>query len=246
MSPRRGEYGFDAPYVPSLMVLGSAPLWAGAVGALSRGDALGTLTMGVSGASLLFCAATFVYATRRGKFEVWDVLLDALSLRGDERVLDVGCGRGAVLLAVARRLPEGRAVGVDIWRAQDQSGNAMAATERNAALEGVRERVELRTGDMRALPFDDASFDVVVSSLALHNLADPADRAKAVREVARVLKPGGRALLADFRHAGDYADTLRAAGLAEVQTRGLGVRFWYGGPWAATSLVTASRPGETC
>ena len=246
MSPRRGEYGFDAPYVPALMLLGSTPLWAGALGALSRGDAVGALTMGLSAASLLFCAATFVSATRRGKFEVWDALLDALSLRGDERVLDVGCGRGAVLLAAARRLPEGRAVGVDIWRAQDQSGNAMDATARNAALEGVGERVELRTGDMRALPFDDASFDVVVSSLALHNLTDPADRAKAVREVARVLKPGGRVLLADFRHARDYADTLRAAGLGDVQTRGLGVRFWYGGPWAATSLVTASRPRETC
>jgi methylase of polypeptide subunit release factors len=104
MSPRRGEYGFDAPYVPALMLLGSTPLWAGALGALSRGDALGTLTMGLSAASLLFCAATFVYATRRGKFEVWDALLDALSLRGDERVLDVGTGGGApgVILAILR------------------------------------------------------------------------------------------------------------------------------------------------
>ncbi|MFO0627638.1 MAG: class I SAM-dependent methyltransferase [Polyangiales bacterium] len=244
MHARRGEYGFDAPYVPALMLLGSAPLWAGCLGAAGRGDVAGALAMGLSAASLLFCAGTFVYATRRGKFEVWEALLDGLALRGDERVLDVGCGRGAVLLAVARRLSTGRAVGVDIWRAQDQSGNARDATARNAALEGVEARVELCTGDMRALPFDDASFDVVVSSLALHNLADVADRAKAVREVARVLKPGGRVLLADFRHVGDYAETLRDAGLTGVETKGLGLRFWYGGPWASTSLVRASRPRE--
>src|SRR5438270_621724 len=54
------------------------------------------------------------------KFAVWAELLDRLDLRGDERLLDVGCGRGAVLLMAARRLPRGRAVGVDVWSARDQ------------------------------------------------------------------------------------------------------------------------------
>jgi arsenite methyltransferase len=94
---------------------------------------------------------------------------------------------------------------------------------------------------MRQLPFGDATFDVVSSSLAIHNVPDAEGRGKAVREIARVLKPGGRALVADFKFTGDYAKTLEAAGLVEVRSRRLGVRFWYGGPWAATTLVSARK-----
>ena len=241
MKKRLGEYGFDAPYVPALMLLGSLPLWFGAVNAAMRGDVVGIAMMGLSAAFLVFCAGTFIFTTRSGKFLVWDELLGSLSLQGDEQVLDVGCGRGAVLLLAAQRLSSGKATGIDLWQVQDQSGNALAATQRNAAAEGVSEKIELHTGDMRKLPFGDASFDVIVSSLAIHNVPDAAGRAEAVKEIARVLKPGGRVLLADFKFVADYAKTLREAGLSEVQTRGLGLRFWYGGPWAATSIVTARR-----
>lgn len=89
-----------------------------------------------------------------------------LALRGDEHLLDVGCGRGVVLMLAAERLPVGRAVGLDLWLTTDQSGNSEQATWRNADLEGIGARIELHTGDMRRLPFPDASFDVVTSSLA--------------------------------------------------------------------------------
>ena len=70
----------------------------------------------------------------------------------------MGCGRGAVLTAVARRLTTGRVTGIDIWSTLDQSGNAKDVTARNASLEGVADRMEIETGDMRALPFKDASW----------------------------------------------------------------------------------------
>ena len=237
----KGEYGIDAPYVPMLMLLGATALGFGAGRALWRGDVVGLLMMGASTAFLLLCAGTYFFATRIGKFVVWDELLAALNLRGDERILDVGCGRGAVLLLAAQRLRSGVATDIDLWQAQDQSGNALQATLNNVIAVGVSSCVELHTGDMRQLPFADHSFDVIVSSLAIHNVPDAAGRARAVQEIARVLKPGGRVLLADFKYVGDYAKTLREAGLVEVQTRSLGPRFWYGGPWAATSLVTGRR-----
>ncbi len=96
-------------------------------------------------------------------------------MRGDETVLDLGCGRGAVLLAAAKRLPHGRAIGVDLWRA-DQTDNSREATLANAAVEDVADRIELRTADMTALPSADDSVDVVVSSLAMHNIATRAGR----------------------------------------------------------------------
>jgi len=241
MTPRKGTYGFDAPLVPSLMALGSTPLLIGSVFAALRGDVVGTSMMGVSAAFLLACAGTFVFTTRVGKFAVWDELLEHVKLRGDERVLDVGCGRGAVLMLVAQRLPRGRATGIDLWQVQDQSGNSLDAAQRNALAEGVMERVELQTADMRKLPFPDSSFELIVSSLAIHNVPDAEGRATAVKEIARVLKPGGRVLLADFKFTADYAKSLSEAGLSEVQARGLGLRFWYGGPWAATTLVSAVR-----
>src|SRR5215211_676591 len=126
--------------------------------------------MMISVAFIAFILSFVFHTTLRGKFLVWADLLDGLKLRGDERILDMGCGRGAVLLMAAQRLTTGRAMGVDLWRGFDQSGNSADATRRNAVAEGVAQRIELHSGDMRALPFEDNSFDLIVSSLAIHNI----------------------------------------------------------------------------
>ena len=208
-----------------------------------RSGTAGAGAPGLAGLWLLLNAATFIHTTRVGKFAVWAELLDSLRLGGDERLLDIGCGRGAVLLMAAQRLPHGVAVGVDRWSTTDQSGNAEQVTRRNAALEGVADRIELRTADMRQLPFDDDSFDVVVSSLAIHNVAGAPERAKAVREGARVLKRGGRIVIADIRYTRAYAVELESCGLTITEHRSLGPRFWYAfGPWGATRLIAATKP----
>jgi arsenite methyltransferase len=237
---QRGDYGYDAPYaLGAFIVLGTASAVA-AIVSWSLGGQL-TAMMAFYGAFFLANASSFLYTTRRGKFQVWEEILDGLHLRGDERVLDMGCGRGAVLTAVAKRLTTGRVTGVDLWSTQDQSGNARDVTLRNASLEGVRDRIEVETGDMRELPFPDKSFDVVVSSLAIHNIRSHEARARAITEAWRVLKPGGRMAIADIRVTGRYAQTLGKLGAANVARRRLGWRFWYGNPAASTSLVTASK-----
>ena len=154
----------------------------------------------------------------------------------------MGCGRGAVLTLVARRLRTGRVTGIDLWSTRDQSGNAREVTMGNAAAEGVQDRITITTGDMRAMPFSEATFDVVVSSLAIHNIHSTAARAQAIEEAWRVLKPGGRLAIADIRVTGRYAAILHTLGAAGVTRQRLGWRFWYGNPLAATSLVTAFKP----
>ena len=96
---------------------------------------------------------------------------------------------------------------------------------------------------MRALPFDDGAYDVAVSSYAIHNVPDAAGRARAVREIARVVRPDGRVVIADFRHGSDYGATLREAGFVDVRVRRLGAGTWYGGPWAATTVVEGRKGG---
>jgi arsenite methyltransferase len=232
---RHGSYGIDAPYAPAFIAVMTVVVLVMAI---------------VSGHWRTFVPVTFMLAilglylhtTLRGKFVVWAELLDQFQLRGDERILDMGCGRGAVLLMAARRLTTGRATGVDLWRSVDQSGNSVEATRRNAIAEGVADRVELKTGDMTALPFDANSFDVVLSSLAIHNISGSAGREKAIHEAVRVLRPGGRLMIADIRGMRQHQAQLARLGMRDVAGRRLGWRFWWGGPWGATRLVTATKP----
>jgi cyclopropane fatty-acyl-phospholipid synthase-like methyltransferase len=241
---RRGDYGYDAPYALVIFAgLGVACLAAAIVFWWSQRGPVAA--MGFYSAFFLGNAFSFFYTTRRGKFQVWEEVLDGLHLVGDEHVLDMGCGRGAVLTAVARRLKTGRVIGIDLWSTHDQSGNSRGVTLRNASLEGVQDRIAVETGDMRALPFPDRTFDVVVSSLAIHNIRTNDARAQAVAEAWRVLKPGGRLIIADIRATSRYATTLSRLGAIKIARRGLGWRFWYGNPFAHTSLVTASKQERT-
>lgn len=190
------------------------------------------------------CVFSYLYTTLHGKFVWWADLLNDAGLKGDEYAIDLGCGRGAVLISLAKRLTTGRVSGIDLWRHQDQSGNDIAATKHNARVCGVEDRVELNTGNITTLPYYDGQFDLVVSSLAIHNLKAREDRRRAIVEAVRVLEPGGKIIIADISHTEEYADWLNEAGMEAVTLQDLGVRGWWGGPWLPTSAVTASRPGR--
>ena len=235
LTPRKGAYGIDAPYllpIPAVLIIANV-----ADGFISK-----SLWPFLAAALVLGCSGLGLYASRRGKFVVWGELFRDLKLRGDERVLDLGCGRGAVLSLAAQHLTTGRAVGVDLWRAKDQSGNAAEATRRNAVAEGVADRVELHTADMTVLPFANDSFDLVVSSVAIHNVKGQTGRNKVMEEAVRVLRPGGRLMLADIGGTSQYRKRLIKLGMRDVVRQSLGSRLWWSGRWLATRLVTAVKP----
>jgi arsenite methyltransferase len=171
-------------------------------------------------------AASMMWSSRYGKLRRREALLDRLDWRGQEQVLDIGCGRGLMTVAAARRVPHGHVTGIDIWQSEDLSGNGPDAVAINAQREGVAARIETRTADMRELPFADATMDTVVSSAAIHNIYQAEGRDRALDEIARVLKPGGRLLIDDIRHVPHYAARLRAAGFELSLIRGINSWFW--------------------
>ena len=216
---RAPNYGIDAPLaVRNLLIvaaLGVISLIARLLGVWSRQDVIAVIArpLIVAGLSCGAMALWMIYDSKIGKVREREYYLDKIVWRGDERVLDVGCGLGLFLIGAAKRLKTGRAVRIDLWQAEDLSGNTPAGTLNNATIEGVADKVEVHTGDARKLAFDDASFNVVLSSMALHNIYNAGERQTAVREIARVLKSGGRVLIVDVRHTRQYAATLRDAGL---------------------------------
>jgi len=236
------RFGIDAPYVLALTstagLLGAVGAWAAFASASTE---LGWVLAAPSAVALLV-AGSHVHTTLRGKLMAWEKVLDQLDLAGAERVLDLGCGRGAVLVQVARRLTSGSVVGIDIWRRADQSGNSHAAACGNSVAAGVAPRVKVLTADMTDLPFADGSFDVVLSSMAIHNVRAASGRACAIAEAVRVLRPHGRIAIADLRSGTEYRDCLRRAGITQVRERDLGWRAWWGGPFVPTILVTAEKP----
>jgi len=158
-------------------------------------------------------AVLMLIYSKWGKMRHRDRMLALHTWRGDEQVLDVGTGRGLLLVGAAKRLSSGHATGIDIWNKEDLSGNSLELTTQNLAVEGVSAQCTLLSENACAMSFADGSFDVVVSNLCLHNIYDKKERAKALHEIARVLRPGGEAILSDFRHTREYAKLLREAGL---------------------------------
>jgi SAM-dependent methyltransferase len=212
------NYGIDAPNVIRNLLL--AAVVCVLVGLFVPSLTVAQVTF-IFYPGLLYTAVWFaipavlmlVYA-KAGKFRHRDRMLAKVRWTGTESVLDVGAGRGLLVIGAAKRLGMGHATGIDIWNAEDLSGNGPEALLKNIAIENVAAKTTVKSEDARQMSFADGSFDVVVSNLCLHNIYDRTGRGKACREIARVLKPGGMAVISDFRHMREYAEEFQGAGLA--------------------------------
>lgn len=217
------DYGLDAPLLVKRMFTRGA--WTAAIGVavflINRHDNAGPA--GILLAVFLAIAAIFfgiggymVWSSKTGKLALRDKLIDSLDLQGEEKILDTGCGRGLMTIAAAKRLKTGKATGVDVWSKEVLSGNSSDAAKLNAKLEGVTDKVRFETSDIRKLVYPEKSFDVTMSAMAIHNIGDRDGRDQAVMAMWRVLKPGGRLLILDLFHVGEYAAVLKEAGAQDV------------------------------
>ena len=216
------DYGIDAPNVlRNLLVIGVVCLLIGTLGPrhihLGQVDFLPRPMFFWTGTLLVLEGLLFLLYVKFGKFHHRDRMLSLHPWRGDEEVLDVGCGRGLLLAGAAKRLAAlkgaGKVTGIDIWSNVDMGGNSEAATRHNLELEGVSDRCTLLGIPAQEMMFPDGFFDVIVSNLCLHNIYDRKLRRQAVQQIIRVLKPGGVAILSDYKRTAEYAGQLREAGL---------------------------------
>ncbi len=139
--------------------------------------------------------------SRKGKNlqeKVQGLILEKLEIPKNKkvRILDIGCGNGPLTIGAAERLPQAELIGVDLWGKNWDYSRQVC--QKNAELAGVADRVEFRQASVESLPFEDASFDVVLSNLVFHEVRGSSDKRALVKEALRVLKPGGTFILQDL------------------------------------------------
>jgi len=199
MSSKKINYGIDAPgVIRNLFLFGAALIAASLLVPVFK---IGSSSIDLSwfiwpgfvflGESILM----IVYALY-GKFAHRDRMLRLVEWRGDEQVLDVGTGKGL--------LTTGTSTGIDIWNAEDLSGNNVGNALNNAELEGAADKIIIKNENAMKMSFSDNSFDVVLSNLCLHNIYHKYGRQAACSEIARVLKPCGTAIISDYKHTKEY------------------------------------------
>jgi arsenite methyltransferase len=204
---KKPNYGIDAPKMGIIIIVIVGAI--ASIGLFFRASN-NELLKSVSGIMFLILPTGIVvlilimlYITVE-KFRHRDKLLNMLPWKGNEQVLDIGTGKGLLMIGAAKRLTSGKSFGIDIWNKSDLSKNSYEAAMQNAKLEGVKHKIEIKNADAQNIPFAANSFDYVLSNLCLHNIKTKEGRVKACQEIERTLKPGGIALISDFMYTKDY------------------------------------------
>jgi len=140
-----------------------------------------------------------------------ELVLQHVEWDGEGRALDIGCGNAALTIGMAVRFPTARVTGIDCWGKKWEYSRAVC--ERNAAIEGVGDRVNFQKASASALPFEAGSFDAVVSNLVFHEVSDTNDKQEVIKEALRVVRKGGAFAFQDLfrkRVFGDIKELLEA------------------------------------
>lgn len=197
---------------------------AGILGSKRIPAVIGTVT-GTAGlcftAYMKKCSDLFDFKKGGMIEEMHEYLLRYLRWDGKGRLLDIGCGAGALTLRCAKRYPEARLIGIDYWGAEWDY--AKEQCEKNAVIERVESRVDFQKGDAARLDFPDGTFDAAVSNFVFHEVRSAKDKGDVVREALRVLKKEGRFAFQDlFAKRALYGDMeefvreLKREGVSEI------------------------------
>lgn len=217
------RYGIDAPFwVSFLIIVGFTFTLLGAfslVNPFVLGYGLICLVIGL----WMFFYSTIIKIAHR------EVILNFAQVKSGDKLLDVGTGRGLIAISAAKR--GCNVTAIDPWSKWDLGGNRKSALQSNIKAEGILD-IEIKEADAQDIPFSNRSFDVVVSNFVIHNIKDKKERAKAIQEMWRVLRPNGKLVISDISKTFEVIPTLNAVS-NKIETK----QFFYTFPFSKTIIV---------
>ncbi|MEY8001745.1 class I SAM-dependent methyltransferase [Clostridium sp. Mt-5] len=211
------NYGFDgSPFGVTIVCFVGVVCFGGGVTLItfpSLNLKIVAFVLMLCGFLMILVCGSYLYYIKLGKLHRRNKMISMIDWKGNEKVLDIGTGRGLLMIGAAKKLTLGKSIGIDIWNSGDMHSNTYQNTMRNAELEGVLEKVEVRNEDVRSMSFPNDTFDVVLSNLCIHNIPTKDGREKACQEIARVLKPNGTVIITDKSHTKKYGEIFAMEGL---------------------------------
>lgn len=173
--------------------------------------------------SIYFIYSYYQFSSSGGNIQtrVWEMTAGYLKWKGNGKIIDVGCGNGALIIKLARKYPEAQLTGIDYW--SSKWGYSQKACENNARIENVAERINFIKASASSLPFEDGYFDAAVSNFVFHEVDDAKDKRDVIKEALRVVKKDGTFAFHDLfrikKYYGEIDDLLniiRSWGIQEV------------------------------
>lgn len=181
---------------------------------------IGILTL-VMAIYMLICHETFAFGKGNMMARVHEHLVKHLDWDGEGKLLDIGCGAGALTVRCAKTFPKAQITAMDYWGVE--WNYAKEQCEKNAQMEGVADQIAFQKGDAVKLDFPDETFDAVVSNFVFHEVRTAKDKRDVVKEALRVVKKGGVFSFQDmFSQKSLYGDMdefvriLKEEGISEV------------------------------
>ncbi|MGA2489161.1 MAG: class I SAM-dependent methyltransferase [Anaerolineales bacterium] len=144
----------------------------------------------------LYARFLFSPAGKDVQSQVVGLIMDHFEWDGQGQILDIGCGNAPLTIRLAKKFPASKVTGLDYWGKNWDYSKQIC--EQNAKIEGVGERTSFQKASASALPFNDGSFDLVVSNLTFHEVGDTKDKREVLQEALRVVRLGGRFVFQDL------------------------------------------------
>jgi ubiquinone/menaquinone biosynthesis C-methylase UbiE len=173
---------------------------------------------------LYFAYARYLFSPLGGNVQdqVRGLVLSNLDWNGEGQILDIGCGSASLTIELAKKYKKARIIGIDYWGKQWEYSKTVC--EKNAEIEGVAERVAFQKASAAALPFENDSFDAVVSNLVFHEVSGVQDKKELIREALRVTKKGGKFVFQDlflwkriYGEPNELIEAVRSWGIKNVE-----------------------------